>query len=76
MDEVEIFRSCIGCWKYNRYRVFEGYHSSISKRGHIVFKSADDALKKYKNEIDLVVSTGVIEHIDNPQNILKMHIIF
>ena len=50
---------------------FEGYHSSILERGHIVFKSADDALKKYKNEIDLVVSTGVIEHIDNPSKYLE-----
>ena len=50
---------------------FEGYHSSIIKRGHIVFKSADDALKKYENKIDLIVSTGVIEHVENPSMYLE-----
>ncbi len=48
---------------------FIGYHKSLQERGHKVFKYAEDA-KDYNGEIDIITTFGVIEHVENPLNML------
>ncbi len=48
---------------------FHGYHKSLNDRGHKVFKYAYEA-KKYKSKIDVITSFGVIEHVNNPLEML------
>ncbi len=45
---------------------FEGYHNHLSNNHHKVFRSADEALENCEGKIDTIVSTGVIEHVENP----------
>ena len=48
---------------------FIGYHESLQKRGHKVFKYAEDA-KDYNGKIDIITTFGVIEHVNNPLEML------
>ena len=50
---------------------FEGFHSSLSSRGHEVYAKVEDVLSRYIGEIDVVISFGVIEHTDHPIDYLK-----
>lgn len=50
---------------------FEGFHSSLSNRGHEIYAKVEDALSKYKGHIDVIISFGVIEHTDHPINYLR-----
>ncbi len=47
------------------------YHSSLKKRGYRVFNYTADALKEYRNKIDIVFSFQVIEHVRNPKKLLR-----
>ncbi len=50
---------------------FKGFHKSLMERGHCIYNSSNEALKHIKEDVDIIVSYGVIEHIDNPLNYLK-----
>ena len=50
---------------------FSGYHESLIGRGHEIFSNMETAQSKYKNKIDSIVSFGVLEHVENPQQYLK-----
>lgn len=50
---------------------FLGYHESLIGRGHEIFSNAELAKSKYKDKIDSIVSFGVLEHVENPQQYLK-----
>lgn len=50
---------------------FEGYHESLKNRGHYVFSNEVDAIKELKNSVDVIVSFGVIEHVEEPIEYLK-----
>jgi len=47
------------------------YHKSLTDRGYKVFSYAHDALKEYKEKVDIVVSFQVIEHVEDPVLFLK-----
>lgn len=42
------------------------YHDSLYKKGYDVFSYAHKANLKYKNQVDVVTSFDVIEHVDDP----------
>jgi len=46
---------------------FSGYHESLIGRDHEVFSNIESAQLKYKNQVDSIVSFGVLEHVENPQ---------
>jgi len=48
----------------------EMYHESLKKRGYQVFNYTTDALKIYRNSLDIVFSFQVIEHVLNPKQFL------
>lgn len=50
---------------------FERLHDSLIMRGHSVFSCVEDALREFKNQADVVVSFGVIEHVNEPLYYLK-----
>jgi 2-polyprenyl-3-methyl-5-hydroxy-6-metoxy-1,4-benzoquinol methylase len=50
---------------------YQGYHESIVKRGHKVFKDSESALEKYRGKIDMISSFYVIEHVEDPVQFLK-----
>ena len=50
---------------------FKGYHNSLIKRGHQVFSSAKNALNDYRGKVDIIVSFGVLEHVEYPTQYLK-----
>lgn len=50
---------------------FSGYHESLKGRGHKIFPDIETAKSKYKGQVDRVVSFGVLEHVENPQQYLK-----
>ena len=50
---------------------FEGYHQSLKNRNHQIFSNSKQAKKEYANKIDAIVSFGVLEHVENPQDYLK-----
>ena len=50
---------------------FSGYHESLIGRGHEIFSNMETAQSKYKDKIDSIVSFGVLEHVENPQQYLK-----
>jgi 2-polyprenyl-3-methyl-5-hydroxy-6-metoxy-1,4-benzoquinol methylase len=50
---------------------FSGYHDSLAARGHEIFSDIEAVQLKYRNEVDSVVSFGVLEHVENPQQYLK-----
>jgi len=45
---------------------YVGYHSSLSQRGHEVYSSTQESLHKFEKCADVIISFGVIEHIENP----------
>ena len=49
---------------------FIGYHKSLQERGHEVFNYAEDA-KKYNGKVDIVITFGVIEHVNDPLPMLN-----
>jgi len=50
---------------------FTGYHKSLKNRGHEVFSSIEDIDDKYLNNLDIIISFGVIEHTTNPIEYLQ-----
>jgi len=50
---------------------FSGYHESLIGRGHKIFPDIETAQSEYKDQVDSVVSFGVLEHVENPQQYLK-----
>lgn len=48
----------------------ERYHQSLTERGYKVFSYVGDALEKYEETVDIVVSLQVIEHVDQPNKFL------
>jgi len=42
---------------------YSGYHESLEKRGHLVYQYGKDAREQ---EVDMIISFGVIEHTKNP----------
>ena len=50
---------------------FSGYHDSLKRRGHEIFSDIKTAQSKYKDQVDSIVSFGVLEHVENPQQYLK-----
>jgi 2-polyprenyl-3-methyl-5-hydroxy-6-metoxy-1,4-benzoquinol methylase len=50
---------------------FSGYHESLIDRGHEIFSNIETAQSKYKDKVDSIVSFGVLEHVENPQQYLK-----
>jgi len=49
---------------------FAGYHKSLKERGHEVYGSIAEC-KEYINSVDVIISFGVIEHINEPLQYLK-----
>tara|TARA_B100000989_G_C19531606_1_gene470280 strand:+ start:4517 stop:5419 length:903 start_codon:yes stop_codon:yes gene_type:complete len=43
----------------------------LQKKKYTWFKTQSDVLKNYKNKVDLIISSKVIEHVNNPLNYLK-----
>jgi 2-polyprenyl-3-methyl-5-hydroxy-6-metoxy-1,4-benzoquinol methylase len=50
---------------------YSGYHESLMERGHEIFSDIEVAQSKYKGQVDSIVSFGVLEHVENPQQYLK-----
>jgi len=50
---------------------FSGYHESLIGRGHKIFPDIETAQSEYKEQVESVVSFGVLEHVENPQQYLK-----
>ena len=50
---------------------FSGYHESLIGRGHKIFPDIETAQSEYKDQVESVVSFGVLEHVENPQQYLK-----
>jgi 2-polyprenyl-3-methyl-5-hydroxy-6-metoxy-1,4-benzoquinol methylase len=50
---------------------FSGYHDSLKRRGHEIFSDIEAVQLKYHDEVDSIVSFGVLEHVENPQQYLK-----
>ena len=50
---------------------FTGYHKSLKNRGHEVFSSIEEIDAKYLNNLDIIISFGVIEHTNNPIEYLQ-----
>lgn len=49
----------------------KSFHKSLSERGNDVYSNAEEAMATWENAIDTVISTGVIEHVDDPLMYLK-----
>lgn len=43
----------------------------LEKRGHIIYGDSADALTAHRGKVDIVVSFGVIEHVDDPVQYLR-----
>jgi len=50
---------------------FSGYHESLKRRGHEIFSDIETAQSKYREKVDSIISFGVLEHVENPQQYLK-----
>jgi SAM-dependent methyltransferase len=50
----------------------ENFAAQLRNKGYEVFAYAGDALAKYENTIELITSYDVIEHVDDPQNFLRL----
>ena len=50
---------------------FSGYHKSLKDRGHEIFSDVQLAQSVYQEKVDSIVSFGVLEHVENPQQYLK-----
>jgi 2-polyprenyl-3-methyl-5-hydroxy-6-metoxy-1,4-benzoquinol methylase len=50
---------------------FSGYHESLRGRGHEIFSNIEAAQSKYEDKVDSIVSFGVLEHVEKPQQYLK-----
>lgn len=52
---------------------YAGYHSSLRERGHEVFSCISEC-QEFLGKVDIVISFGVIEHIDDPlQYLIDAH---
>ena len=49
---------------------FIGYHKSLRERGHDVYCSIDEC-KAFTGSVDIIISFGVIEHINDPLSYLQ-----
>lgn len=49
---------------------FTGFHKSLKERGHLVYSNIKEC-GEYIDKVDIIISFGVIEHIDNPLDYLK-----
>lgn len=49
---------------------FTGYHKSLRERGHDVYCSIDEC-KSFADSVDIIISFGVIEHINDPLSYLQ-----
>ena len=49
----------------------ETYRGAMKGRGYTVFGYAQEALKEYRNKVDVIVSFDVIEHVEEPQKFLE-----
>lgn len=49
----------------------ETYRKIMKNKGFYTYPYMDDALKEFKNKVDVVVSFDVVEHVENPQQFLK-----
>jgi|TARA_A100001015_G_scaffold316602_1_gene431337 cyclopropane fatty-acyl-phospholipid synthase-like methyltransferase len=49
---------------------FKGFHKSLKERGHLVFSDIKEC-SEYIDKVDIIISFGVIEHIDDPLGYLK-----
>jgi SAM-dependent methyltransferase len=47
------------------------FSKSLKKRGYEYFSSSKECIETYKNKIDVIVSTQVIEHVEDPKKFLK-----
>lgn len=47
------------------------YHKSLSDRGYKVFSYANTVGSEFINEVDIIVSFQVIEHVEDPINFLR-----
>lgn len=47
------------------------FHSILNEKDFEIFNYAENAIPKYKNSVDLVLSQFVIEHVENPVSYLK-----
>ena len=47
------------------------YRDAMKKKGYAVFGYAEEALKEYRNKVDVIVSFDVIEHVEEPQSFLE-----
>lgn len=47
------------------------FSNSLKKRGYEHFSSTKECISTYKNKIDIVVSTQVIEHVEDPKKFLN-----
>ena len=50
---------------------FIGYHNQLKKNGHEVFSDFSHVPNNHGNEVDIVVSYGVIEHVKDPIGYLR-----
>ena len=49
---------------------FTGYHKSLTERGHEVYGSIEEC-SAYTGAVDIIISFGVIEHINDPLSYLQ-----
>ena len=47
------------------------YHSWLKQQGYQVFSYTENALEKYRNNVDVVTSFDVIEHVSDPLSFAK-----
>jgi cyclopropane fatty-acyl-phospholipid synthase-like methyltransferase len=57
--------------KTSGVKSYSSYHESLTGREHEIFPDIETAQSKYKGQVDSVVSFGVLEHVENPQQYLK-----
>lgn len=44
----------------------EGFRRKLQEKGYHVYAYAADAMRKHKNQVDVITSFDVIEHVENP----------
>lgn len=49
----------------------EEFHKKLLNKGYHTYCYAKDAMKDYKNKVDIVTSFDVIEHVDNPLDFMQ-----
>lgn len=49
----------------------QAYHEALRAKGHEVFSYCDSAVARYRGKVDLIVSFAVIEHVDDPLQLMQ-----